>query len=226
MSTYAELEDRKTELIRKALAGSCFGAPISADPITSLTEAGGSLATLPEGYGDYGWLSEEGMAFGRDVTQSDITSFGSTTPTRSDITADTTTLTIVAQETNLRTIGLNTGADMEGIVPDSSTGEVRIDKPDRPSARFYRVLALAVDESATGAEIYIARYLPRAKVTSYAAQNFASGDEAINWGVTWTGYIDSESGTSESWLFGGPGWLETLESMGWDSINGGGGGGD
>src|SRR5690606_5051496 len=149
----------------------------------------------------------------RDVTQSDITSFGSTSPTRSDVTADTTTLTVVAQETKLLTIGLATGADLAAIKADATTGEVRIDKPETPSARYYRVLALAVDQSDSGAEIYIARFLPRAKVTGYSAQSFAGGDQAITWGTTFAGYKDSVTGFTESWLFGGPGWKELLEDM-------------
>lgn len=215
--TYADIEDRKQSLIRKALKGSAFIAPITADAIESLTAgATADLATLPEGYGDLGWLTEEGMPFGRDVTQSDITSFGSTSPTRSDVTADTTTLTVIAQETKALTIGLATGADLAAISAAAVTGETRIDKPETPSARYYRVLALAVDQSDTGAEIYVARFLPRAKVTGYAAQTYAGGDQAITWGTTFTGYKDSELGYTESWFFGGPGWLELLESMGID----------
>src|SRR5690606_18678140 len=165
--SYAEIEQRKQALIRKALKGSAFIAPISAPVIETLTSGSGSdLATLPEGYGDLGWLTEEGLPFGRDVTQSDITSFGSTSPTRSDVTADTTTLTVVAQETKLLTIGLATGADLAAIKADATTGEVRIDKPETPSARYYRVLALAVDQSDSGAEIYIARFLRSEEHTS------------------------------------------------------------
>lgn len=216
--SYAEIEQRKQALIRKALKGSAFIAPISAPVIETLTSGAGSdLATLPDGYGDLGWLTEEGMPFGRDVTQSDITSFGSTSPTRSDVTADTTTLTVVAQETKLLTIGLATGADLAAIKADATTGEVRIDKPETPSARYYRVLALAVDQSDSGAEIYIARFLPRAKVTGYSAQSFAGGDQAITWGTTFTGYKDSVTGFTESWLFGGPGWKELLTDMGIES---------
>jgi hypothetical protein len=211
---YAALEDRKTELIRKALQGSVFVAEITATAIANLTSgAGGDLIALPTGYEDVGWLTEEGMAFSRETSSSDITSFGSTTPTRSDITADTTTLTIVMQETRLTSIGLGTGADTAAITAAATTKETRINKPERPSARNYRVLALAVDEDDQGDEIYIARFLPRAKVTAYAAQSFVSGDSAVTWGVTFTGYNDSALGYSESWIFGGPGWANQLAAM-------------
>lgn len=213
--SYADLENRKQQLIRKALQGSAFIGDIGDEPIAELTTgATADLAPLPAGYDDLGWLTDEGMAFAGDTSQSDITSFGSVTPTRSDITAETTTLTVVAQETKLRTLGLITGAQESGITADATSGEVRIDKPERPSARYYRVLALAVDESETGAEIYIARFLPRAKVTGKTPPNFAGGDNAITYGTTFTAFKDSALGYTESWIFGGPGWQELLTDMG------------
>lgn len=212
--SYADLEQRKSELIRKALKGSLFLAPVTAPAITSLTTGATSdLTPLDPEYSDFGWLTEEGIAFGRDVSTSNITSFGSTTPTRTDVTADTTTITAVAQETKLLTLGVATGADLAAIEADATTGEVRIDKPDTPSARYYRALALAVDNDDSGQEIYVARFLPRARVTGYNPQSYTGGDSALTWGVTLTGYKDSTLGTSESWLFGGPGWKALLTAM-------------
>jgi hypothetical protein len=211
--SYADVENRKQQLIRKALQGSAFIAEITAEVIQALTTGAGDLTPPPEGYDDLGWLTEDGMATATETAQSDITSFGSTTPTRSDITSETTTLTVTAQETKLLTIGLITGASTAGMVADAGTGELRIDKPDRPSARFYRVLTLAVDESETGQELYMARFLPRAKITAKTPPNYAGGDAAITYGLTFTGFKDSELGYSESWLFGGPGWLEMLADM-------------
>jgi hypothetical protein len=219
---YEELKNKQTELIRKALEGSVFLADIGALPIADLTTytAGPpaviDLAPLPVGWDDLGWLSTDGAAFSRDVSTSDVTSWGSVSPTRSDVTADTSTLTVVAQETKLLTVGLATGADLAGVTPDAQTGEVQIQKPARPSSKFYRVLSLAVDLGDAG-EIYLGRFMPRAKVTSYAEQSFGGGDDPISWGVTFTGYEDSTLGYSESWLFGGPGWNAILDEMGFDT---------
>jgi hypothetical protein len=74
-------------------------------------------------------------------------------------------------------------------------------------------MSLAVDLGDAG-EIYIGRFLPRAKVTGYSEQSFGGGDDPISWGVTFTGYEDSTLGFSESWLFGGPGWNALLAEMG------------
>lgn len=226
MPSYEALKNKQTELIRKALDGSAFIADIDADPIDALTThhaavtgppaipAFNDLTALPTGWDDLGWLTAAGMAFSRDVSESNVTSFGSVTPTRTDVQSDTTTLEIVCQETKLLTIGLATGADLTGVTPDATTGEVQILKPSKPGNKFYRLLSLAVDEG-DGGEIYIGRFLPRAKVTNYAAQTFANGDDPITWGVTFQGFEDSDLGFSESWLFGGDGWKALLTQMGW-----------
>ncbi len=216
MVNYAGLKNKQQELIRKALEGSAFLAPADADPITTLTEAVStvvSLKELPEDWDDLGWLSNDGVSFAREVAQSEVTSWGSVTPTRTDITSDTSSATIVAQETKLLTIGLATGADLSAITATAATGEVRIDKPARPSAKRYRLLTLAVDEGDAG-EIYVARFFPKAKVTNYAEQSLGGGDDPISWGVTFTGEEDSALGFSESWIFGGPGWKPLLTKMG------------
>jgi hypothetical protein len=214
-STYDTLQQKKTELIRKALNGSVFTAAESAAAITALTDTADSLLKpLPTGYGDLGWLTDDGAQYSRSADTSDVTSWGSTEPTRSDVTKDTTTLQVSCQETKLSTIGLYIGVDTAGITPDASSGEVQIAKPATPKARFYRVLSVAVDESDDG-EIYIARFLPRAKVTDYADQKQSNGDDPVLWGVTFTSFVDSTLGFSEKHIFGGPGWKALLASMGW-----------
>lgn len=219
MPTYDAVSNKKRELIRKALKGSVFLAPITADPIDNLTvKTSGviSLAPLPTDYDDLGWLTSEGASFAREVSQSEVTSWGSNTPTRTDITADTTSLTLAAQETKLLSIGLATGADLSALTADADTGEVSIEKPDTPDARSYRALAVAVD-SYESQEIYIARFLPSAKVTNYAEQAFGGGDDPITWGVTLTAEKDSALGYTERWIFGGPGWFALLAEMGIDA---------
>jgi len=220
MAGYDSLKNKQAELIRKALDGSVFVADLSADPIAELTTATGvapdvtiDLSPLPTDWDDLGWLTDDGAQFERDSSSSEISSWGSVTPTRTDVVSDTSTLTVTAQETKLLTIGLATGADLANLTPDPDTGELSIAKPARPKSKHYRVLSLAVDEGEAG-EIYIARFLPRAKVNSYAAQSFSKGDEPITWGVTLVGEEDSDLGYSERWIFGGPGWQALLADMG------------
>lgn len=212
------IASKDRSLIRKGLKGSVFIADLDADPIDDLTTGVTPnilLSPLPAGYDDLGLLTPEGAAFAREVAQSDINSWGSNTPTRTDITSDTSTLVVSMQETKLRTIGLGTGADVSSFVPDPGTGELRIDKPATPDARSYRVLAIAVDVY-QGDEIYIARFFPSAKVTNYAEQSL-SDEGGITWGVTFTGEVDDDLGFSESWIYGGEGWNALLDSMGFDA---------
>lgn len=216
MANYAALADKKESLVRKALDGSLFVAPLSAPAIVNLTGADSTLAALPEGYGDGGLTTDEGIRFGREVETSDITSWGRVEPTRSDINSDVTTWQVDFQELKRLTIGLYTGADMSVVTPDPTSGELQIPKPARPSARYYRQLALAVDESEYG-EIYVARFFPRARATNWAEQAFAKGDNAINWGMTFTAYVDEDLGYSQNDLFGGPGWKAMLADMGFDA---------
>lgn len=220
MPAFSALQNKQAELIRKATDGSVFLAAGDAPTIDSLSESTGvdpdviiTLKALPEGYDDLGWLTSDGAQFSREVSTSDITSWGSVSPTRSDIVSDTSTLTAVPQETKLQTLGLATGIDFDAITADPDTGEVIIAKPARPSSRTYRVLSVAVDENEFG-EIVIARFLPRGKVTGYAPQNFSSGDTAIEWGVTFTGEPDGTLGYSEAWYFAGAGWKALLTKMG------------
>jgi hypothetical protein len=210
---YSALRDKKTELIRKARDGSVFIAPTSSTAITTLTTGtGADLTPLPEGYVDLGWISSDGAAYARETEVSEVTSFGSVEPTRSDTTSDTITLSITCQETRLETLALYTGAASSGITANATTGEVQIAKPARPGFRHYRVLGLFVDETEAG-EIYIARFMPRARVTEVGEQTFTDGDDPISVPVTFTGVEDSSLGYSHKWFFGGPGWKALLTSM-------------
>lgn len=217
MPDYAALADKKQELIRKGLEGSVFTAAPSVAGITAatlFTASTGTLKTLPTGYKDLGWTTAAGGTFSRSISENTINSWGSTSPTRTDITGDTTTLSVVAQETKLDTIALYTGVDPATLVPAAATGgSVEIRKPLLPNPRYYRVLVLAVDQSSDG-EIYLARYLPNAKVTNFGNQVFTNGADAMGYDVTFTAYEDSAAGFTESWLYGGPGWAALLTDMG------------
>lgn len=214
MANYAALRDKKQELIRKARDGSVFLGAISAPLITSLTTPPStSLAALDDEYEDVGWTSTDGVTYSRETETSDVRSFGSVEPTRSDVTSDTITMAVTAQETKLLTLGLYTGADLSAAKAAYQTGEFQIAKPARPGSRYYRVLGLFVDDGDAG-EIYVARYMPRARPTELGEQQFTDGDDPISYPVTFTGYEDSTAGFSHKWMFAGPGWLALLDEMG------------
>lgn len=217
MPNYAALADKKNELIRRARDGSVFIAPRTVPTITAISATtGGPLAELPTGWEDLGWTTTEGVTFGRETESSQIRSFGSTEPTREDIINDTITMTVTAQETKLLTIGLSTGVDTAALEAAAGTGELRIAKPNLPNPRYYRVLAIFVDESSDG-EIYMARYMPNARITEFGESVYTSdGDEAVQYALTFTAFEDSVDGTSHVWHWSGPGWVALLDRMGID----------
>lgn len=212
-AAYDALASKKQNLIRKARKGSVFVAPYTADHIETLTDATDfELAPLPTGYHDLGWLSDDGAQFSSDIDVADVSSWGSTTPTRTDINQEVSELQIACQETNLYTIGLAVGVATTGVTAAAS-GEVKILKPLQPVKQNYHVLSLAVDENPAG-EIYIARYWPNAEVTDKDDQAFSSGDDPLLWSVTMSARPDAELGTPEVWFFGGPGWKAICADMG------------
>ncbi|WP_073946524.1 phage tail tube protein [Streptomyces kebangsaanensis] len=213
MPAWETLKNHQNELIRKQLEGSTFIAPITSSAVSALTGPDKSLLALPSGYNDLGWMSDDGAQFSSDVSTSDVTSWGAVEPTRRDVTSDVTTLQVNLQETNKHTLGLYTGVDMSAVVPDPTSGEVAISKPDRPPLRFWRVLTIGVDMGDAG-EIYTARFLPRASVSDKSDQAFNNGDDPTGYPVTLTGYLDSSLGYSERFFFGGPGWEALLTKMG------------
>jgi hypothetical protein len=215
------LATKKEEFVRRATDGSVFRAPLSADHIDAVTlfDTDGTLQVLPTGYKDLGLLNDDGASIGREVNSTDITAFGRNTPVRSDITSDVDSFSITAIETKLETIELGTGATLTPASRSATTGALEIRKPPRPTTKQYHFLVLAVDANQeTGSEIYLGRYFPKGKITGYGDQVLLGGDGPIAWNATVQAQMDSEWGASSSWLFGGPGWIELLVSMGFTAF--------
>lgn len=216
---YQDLQKRKNQLIRKALQGSLFGGRYgTVAALSSLTGTDSSLNQLPTGYSDFGWMTTDGLQFSRDVSSSDISSFGSVEPTRSDITSDIESLEVSLQETNIHTISLISGISEDQLVPDAASGELKVAKPATPSADYWRLLAFGCD-IVNGQELYVGRHLPRAKVTAYADSAIANGDDPLLWGATFQGMKDDALATPTAKIdfFGGPGWKALLVDMGFAS---------
>jgi hypothetical protein len=213
VANFAALENKKAELIRKGLAGAMFMADVSAAAITTITEAliaARPLALPDAAWGDVGYMTTDGISLANSIESTDTNSWGSNAPTRSDITGSTSTMAFTAQETNLKTIELLTGTDLSAFTPPTS-GELSVAMPDRPTSRYFRAMAMAVDDGDDG-EIYIATFFPRAKVTTFGDQAYANSE--IVYPVTLTGYRDSTLGYSRKLFWGGPGWLALLTEMG------------
>lgn len=217
MADYASISDLNETLVRKALAGSLFVGPFdtaAAVTTTDLFGADHTLAALPAGYTDAGLTTDEGIRFARSQESEQITAWQRLEPVREDPTSDSETLQVDFLETNKASIELFTGADLSAVTYDN--GALSIQKPELPTARYFRLLALAVD-NIDGDEFYVARFYPRCKVTGWADQAFAKGG-GLQWGMTFTAYVDNALGYSKDDMLGGPGFAAVAEEMGLDAV--------
>lgn len=215
MAVYADLRDKKNELIRRAKDGSVFVAAMTvAAPTTITSGSSGALTALSTtDWTDLGWISTDGVTYDRETDQIEVQSFGSSEPTRSDVTRDEISMSCTAQETKALTMGITTGADIAAITANATTGEVSIAKPTRPKLRFYRVLGLFMDHDDNGDEIYFGRFMPRAQVADFGSQGYNEDETGISYPMTWRGKEDSTLGYSHKWFWGGPGWKALLTAM-------------
>lgn len=217
--TYSDIDARNEQNVRKALRGSVFGAATSATAVTSLTvdstasPGTPTLNALPAGYTDFGQLSDAGAVLANGVSSADVRGWGKTTSVRRDITQNDRTIQVVGLETNKQTLALYFQVDPATITADATTGEVAFEEPDTPVARYWRILALAVDQNDSG-EIYIARFFPNASVTNLGNMSFDSEKDSITFDCTLTAYNDSTLGYSSKFLAGGPGWKAIKTGMG------------
>lgn len=217
MATFSSISDLNQSLVRKALTGSLFVAPITADAITRTNlfsagptpPAGELAATLPTGYSDGGITTDEGIRFARSQENDTVTGWQYLEPVREDRTSDTETLQVDFEETKKTTIELYTGADLSAAT--LVNGAISIQKPKLPTDRYFRLLALAVD-NVNGKEFYAAVHYPRCKVSGWADQAFAKGG-ALQWGMTFTAYVDPILEYSKDTIFGGPGYKELAAAM-------------
>ena len=214
MPGYVSVANRNNKLIRKGVQGSVFLAPAATTAITQsalFDVTTGALQALPAGYFDLGYISDVGAIFNRKVTATDIQAWGVNDPVRTDITADSTTIDVMCHETKLQTIALGVNVDPTTIVPNAN-GSIAVANPIAPSLRYYRCLVVGADQG-DGGEIILSRFFPRVAVTNYAPQSYANGKDPIEWGITFTAYVDSTLGFAQQQLYGGPGFLYLADAM-------------
>ena len=212
MADFASISNLDQSLVRKALTGSLFVAPETAAAVTATTLFGvdGSINTLPDGYMDGGITTDDGLRFARAQETEDITGWQYLEPVRSDRTSDSESIAVDFLQTSRLTIELFTGADLSGVT--LTNGALSIQKPALPTDRYYRLLAIAVD-NVQGEEFYVVKHYPRCKVTTWSDQAFAKAG-ALTWGVTFTSYVDPVLEYSKDEMYGGPGLALLAEAMG------------
>lgn len=218
-TTFAALQKKQQQLIRKTLEAAICFAPYATDLPTSLTAgADSALAPLPAGFEDIGLLDQgDGATWSRKLDQTTVNSWGFGDPTRVDLKSAVHGLKFTAQETKLQTLGMYHGVDLSAVTADATTGEVAFAAPARPANIFYRCVSIGVD--GVGAdEIYIGRIAPKVEVTDTDDIKETDGDDsAETYGITMNALFDSVAGYSMKFLFGGPGWKALLADMGFSA---------
>jgi hypothetical protein len=209
MSTPVDLESGlRTELIRKQLIQAIFVADMSVATIANPFNAtDGTLAALPAGYTPIGYTTDDGVSFPSDVSMSDVTSSQSSEPTRSDVESDVLTSTFSPQETNAATVALYEGLPIAGTgaLPALGSAGWTWDRAKTPKNPFRRMLFIGLDYGDSGEEIYVVKFMPKARRTDKDDETWSRADPT-NRPVTITAYRDTTYGTScRSWV-DGPGW--------------------
>lgn len=206
-STIAEL---RQSLIRKALRYAIFAADASASAVTTPFDISGVLQTLPSGYVPVGYTTTDGVTFSGDLSNSDVESGQSASPTRSDVENDTQTAAWVPQETNAAAVALYENLPLSGVgaLPDLGTATWTWSRPKTPPTLYRRLLFIAEDlNKATGQPLYIVKHFPSALRSGREDEQWTRTSE-ISRGVTYQAYIDDVLGTDSVTWIDGPGWRD------------------
>ncbi|MFM9589734.1 hypothetical protein ACKI1J_15585 [Streptomyces scabiei] len=206
-TTIAEL---RAGLIRKALRYAIFAADASADAVTDPFDVDGVLQTLPAGYVPVGFTTTDGVTFSGDLSNSDVESGQSASPTRSDVESDTQTAQWVPQETNAAAVALYENLPLSGggALPVLGTAAWTWSRPKTPPTRYRRLLFIAEDlNKATGQPLYIVKHFPSALRSGREDEQWTRTAE-ISRGVTYQAYVDDDLGTDCLTWIDGPGWRD------------------
>ncbi|MEU7327232.1 phage tail protein [Streptomyces parvus] len=196
-----------TEYIRKQLVQAVFAADITEAAIAApFDEETGALLAVPTGYLPIGYTTDDGITFPSDLSISDVTSSQAVEPTRSDIESDILSASFAPQETNNATVALYDGLPLAGAGALPAIGTAwQWDRPSSPRNPFRRLLFIGLDYGDDGGEIYVVKFMPRARLTNREDEQWARSTETQR-PVTFNAYRDSALGTScRNWV-DGPGW--------------------
>ncbi|MGW7473658.1 phage tail tube protein [Streptomyces cyaneofuscatus] len=207
---FTTLADLRTSLIRKALRYAVFAADTTADAIANPFDVAGILQTLPAGYHAVGYTTTDGITFSGDLSNSDVESGQSSSPTRSDVETDTVTAQWVPQETNAAAVALYENLPLDGVgaLPEMGTAAWTWSRPLTPPTRYRRLLFIAEDlNKVTGRPLYIVRHLPSALRSGREDEQWTRTAEIAR-GVTYQAYVDETVGTDSVTWIDGPGWRD------------------
>ncbi|MFJ2702974.1 phage tail protein [Streptomyces sp. NPDC087428] len=205
---FTALAALKTSLIRKALRYAIFAADADAPAVETPLDPAGILQTLPAGYHPVGFTTTDGVTFSGDLSNSDVESGQSASPTRSDVETDIQTAQWVPQETNNAALALYENLPLSGVdaLPDIGTAAWTWSRPLVPPTLYRRLLFVAEDlNKLTGEPLYIVRHFPSALRSGREDEQWTRTAEIAR-GVTYQAYVDEAVGTDVKTWIDGPGW--------------------
>lgn len=212
--SFKDLRGTNSHLIRKFLGGVIFIGPADADiPDEWCKDADGGLVNLKAlGYMPLGWLTKsEGIEFSRETENSDVESFGSPEPTRTDITKDVTSAQFTCQETNRAVLELYYGVDLSKV-QQSNFGDIVFDNATSPETKYYRMISVAHDGVGKNA-FYFIRVMPKATVSEVQSLTVNSENES-KYGLTLKATVDDKVGYAIRNIYTGPKAKDWYSDMG------------
>lgn len=207
-TTWDALFKGRSDLVRKALYGSVLVqdytvaaaqtfasfAPFDADT--------GLLTALSTNWTDLGYLTDNGIEFGKDTNFADTMGWQTRDKLRSDATQDLDTATMEFLETKpqiemiYNSLPLSSGSDI-GATNYSYA------KPAVPALLFRSLLFIGVDGSGDQVE-YVVRLWPRCLMNGPDKYSWSASKEA-SWPMKFTPYPDSNAGFASKTWRDGPG---------------------
>ena len=204
----------KDGLIRKMVSGGAILiAPLSADPITELTDAKGQLK-VQKGFTGLGRIARDGAPVFTPEDQEETTeTWGEIEPSRRDVTLSTLNVEATLQDTRKETLMLAAKRSQEymNAIKAGANGEFSIEDNSQPTTLFMQLLFVGIDGVGDDA-FFFGRYLPRAIIKG-GPENW-NPQSAVQYPLTATATKDTKLGFSSKRFYGGPGAKARLKDMG------------
>lgn len=204
----------KDGLIRKMVSGGAIlVAPLSAKPITALTDSTGKLK-MQDGFTGMGRIARDGAPVFTPEDQEETTeTWGEIEPSRRDVTLSTLGVEATLQDTRKETlmIAARRSAEFMDGLKAGANGELAITDNSQPNTMFVQLLFVGIDGTGDDA-FYFGRYLPRAIVKG-GAENW-NPQNAVTYPLTATATKDTKLGFSSKRFYGGPGAKARMKDMG------------
>lgn len=207
-TTWDALFAGRSDLVRKALYGSVLVQDYTAaaalefatwNPFDADT---GLLTTLSTNWTDLGYLTEDGIEFGKSVDQAETASWQTRDKLRSDATSDQDTATMTFLETKPEIEAIYNSLALSSMPTVGATNYNYV-KPAVPSLLFRSVLFIGVDGAGDQVE-YVVRLWPRCLMTGPDNYTWSAASES-SWPMAFTPYPDSRAGFASKTWRDGPG---------------------